>query len=145
MRLWSIHPGYLDTKGLISLWREGLLAKNVLEGKARAYKNHPQIYRFKNFVDPLKAVNSYLYYVYLEAKKRGYNFDINKISLPEKMLTCAIPVKPEDVEFEFLHLCKKLKVRDKKRYSSFCNNKIVCKKIKLNPLFYSIPQNISPF
>ena len=136
MRLWSIHPGYLDTKGLIALWREGLLAKKVLEGKTRGYKNHPQIYRFKNFIEPLSAINSYLYYVYLEAQKRGYDFDINKISIPEKILTCAIPVKSEDVRFEFLHLCKKLKVRDKKRYRTICNKKIGYKEIKLNPLFY---------
>uniref|UniRef100_A0A7C4TD31 DNA lyase n=1 Tax=candidate division WOR-3 bacterium TaxID=2052148 RepID=A0A7C4TD31_UNCW3 len=139
MRLWTIHPEYLDTRGLVALWREGLLAKKVLEGKTRGYKNHPQIYRFKNFVEPLKAINSYLYYVYLEGQRRNYNFDINKISLPEKMLTCAIPVKSEDVDFEFLHLCKKLKVRDKKRYRSICNKKMGYQVIKLNPLFYSIP------
>jgi len=139
MRLWTIHPEYLDTRGLVALWREGLLAKKVLEGKTRGYKNHPQIYRFKNFVEPLKAINSYLYYVYLEGQRRNYNFDINKISLPEKMLTCAIPVKSEDVDFEFLHLCKKLKVRDKKRYRSICNKKMWYQVIKLNPLFYSIP------
>ena len=27
MRLWSIHPRYLDPKGLVALWREGLLAQ----------------------------------------------------------------------------------------------------------------------
>ncbi|WP_368086417.1 pyrimidine dimer DNA glycosylase/endonuclease V [Nitrosomonas sp. Nm34] len=26
MRLWSIHPKYLDAKGLLALWREGLQA-----------------------------------------------------------------------------------------------------------------------
>lgn len=31
MRIWSIHPKYLDTKGLVALWRETLLAKHVLE------------------------------------------------------------------------------------------------------------------
>jgi|GEM_PF-3323161 len=31
MRIWSIHPCYLDSKGLVALWRETLLAKNVLE------------------------------------------------------------------------------------------------------------------
>jgi hypothetical protein len=27
MRLWSIHPKYLDSKGLVACWREGLLAQ----------------------------------------------------------------------------------------------------------------------
>ncbi|WP_223209021.1 pyrimidine dimer DNA glycosylase/endonuclease V [Pyrococcus furiosus] len=39
--LWSLHPKYLDSKGLVALWREGLLAKKVLEGKTRSYRNHP--------------------------------------------------------------------------------------------------------
>ena len=43
MRLWSIHPKYLDCKGLVALWREALLAKKVLRGKTRKYAN------FKNF------------------------------------------------------------------------------------------------
>jgi hypothetical protein len=47
MRLWSIHPKYLDAKGLVALWRETLLAKHVLEGKTKGYKNHPQLNRFK--------------------------------------------------------------------------------------------------
>jgi hypothetical protein len=32
MRLWSLHPRYLDAKGLQAVWREGLLAKKVLQG-----------------------------------------------------------------------------------------------------------------
>ncbi|MFR6354685.1 pyrimidine dimer DNA glycosylase/endonuclease V, partial [Akkermansia sp.] len=27
MRLWSLHPSYLDSAGLVALWREGLLAR----------------------------------------------------------------------------------------------------------------------
>lgn len=30
----------MDTKGLVALWRESLLAKNVLENKTKGYKNH---------------------------------------------------------------------------------------------------------
>lgn len=30
MRLWSLHPKYLDARGLVALWREGLLARKVL-------------------------------------------------------------------------------------------------------------------
>jgi hypothetical protein len=33
MRIWSLHPKYLDSKGLVALWRESLLAKNVLRDK----------------------------------------------------------------------------------------------------------------
>lgn len=64
MRLWSIHPKYLDTKGLLAVWREGLLAKKVLEGKTKGYKNHPQLNRFKKLADPLAAINAYLYQIF---------------------------------------------------------------------------------
>ena len=60
MRIWSLHPKYLDSKGFVALWRETLLAKNVLEGKTKGYKNHPQLERFKNCQYPLEAINSYL-------------------------------------------------------------------------------------
>jgi hypothetical protein len=33
MRLWSLHPCYLDTKGLVACWREGLLARKFLSGE----------------------------------------------------------------------------------------------------------------
>ena len=36
MRLWSLHPRYLDAKGLVALWREALLAQAVAERRERA-------------------------------------------------------------------------------------------------------------
>jgi hypothetical protein len=45
MRLWSIHPRHVDGKGLVALWREGLLARAVLRGKTRGYRHHPQLER----------------------------------------------------------------------------------------------------
>ena len=60
MRLWSIHPSYLDVKGLGAAWREALLAQKVLEGLTRGYKNHPQLLRFKQAEDPLSAIGTFL-------------------------------------------------------------------------------------
>jgi len=60
MRLWSVHPKYLDTIGLVALWREALLARKVLENKTKGYKNHPQLYRFKQQDNPVEIINSYL-------------------------------------------------------------------------------------
>lgn len=70
MRIWSLHPQYLDTKGLVALWRETLLAKHVLEGKTKGYKNHPQLDRFKARPDPVNAINAYLAEVFHEAERR---------------------------------------------------------------------------
>ena len=60
MRLWSLHPGYLDCKGLVALWREGLLAQKVLLGATKGYRNHPQLDRFKLQTDPIAAIAAYL-------------------------------------------------------------------------------------
>ena len=43
MRLWTVHPKYLDVRGLGALWREALLARAVLRGQTRGYKRHPQL------------------------------------------------------------------------------------------------------
>ncbi|MBC7323022.1 MAG: DNA lyase, partial [Acetomicrobium sp.] len=75
MRIWSLHPRYLDSKGLVALWREGLLAKAVLEGKTRGYVHHPQLARFNAQPDPLGAINAYLHFVLLEGRARNYCFD----------------------------------------------------------------------
>lgn len=37
MRIWSLHPSYLDAKGLVALWRETLLAQKVLLGATVGY------------------------------------------------------------------------------------------------------------
>lgn len=117
MRLWSIHPSYLDQKGLVAVWREGLLAKKVLEGKTKGYKHHPQLVRFKNAPDPLLAINKYLEFIYLEAYQRGYAFDKNKLTILQNA-TIILQVTSGQLSYEFQHLLKKLKTRDPKRYEN---------------------------
>ncbi|HLW43123.1 MAG TPA: pyrimidine dimer DNA glycosylase/endonuclease V, partial [Candidatus Acidoferrales bacterium] len=78
MRLWSLHPSHLDGKGLVALWREGLLAQNVLRGKTKGYRFHPQLNRFRATKKPVIAIGTYLRAVAEEAKSRGYSFDASK-------------------------------------------------------------------
>ncbi|MGC9384494.1 MAG: pyrimidine dimer DNA glycosylase/endonuclease V [Kosmotogaceae bacterium] len=139
MRLWSISPKYLDAKGLVALWREGLLAKCVLEGKTRGYKNHPQLIRFKKYEKPLVAINSFLYFVVSEAQRRNYNFDIGKLDLV-KILTEIIPLNRGQLMYEFNHLCKKLKERDLRRYQLLCQKSK--DNILINPIFYTVEGQI---
>ncbi len=80
MRLWSLHPSYLDTKGLVALWRESLLAQKVLQGETKGYKYHPQLKRFQNLNKPVAAVATYLDAILDEAIRRNYNFNAQKIS-----------------------------------------------------------------
>ncbi len=136
MRLWSIHPAYLDAKGLVALWREALLAQKVLQGNTKGYKNHPQLIRFKNTKNPLGAIAEYLRYVVDEADKRGYKFDRTKIC--DEKLKEQIHVSSGQVEYEFTHLSRKLKQRSPGLY---INSKNV-KKINLHPMFKQVKGNI---
>ena len=109
MRLWTLHPKYLDRQGLLAVWREGLLAQAVLKGKTKGYKNHPQLDRFKSHSNPLQAVSNYLLAVQAEATARGYKFDVSKIGTNGS--TIKIQTTSGQMAFEFDHLLKKLKKR----------------------------------
>jgi len=110
MRLWSLHPKYLDYQGLVALWREALLAQAVLRGETRGYRNHPQLERFKNHAAPLAAISLYLRDIHSEAVARGYAFDKSKIKPVRKAV--ALTVTAGQMEFEWKHLLAKLKVRN---------------------------------
>lgn len=114
MRLWSISPEYLDSKGLVALWRESLLAKNVLLGKTIGYKNHPQLIRFKKLKDPVNGINYYLSTIYQESIERGYHF--NKALINWDFKEISMDVTRGQLKFEFEHLLKKLRTRDNKRF-----------------------------
>ena len=114
MRLWSIHPKYLDSKGLVALWRETLLARKVLAGKTRGYAHHPQLLRFQQQRKPVALIDAYLLSVYGEAVARGYSFDRSKIGRPLKGK--RIPITSGQIAYEFEHLKKKLHKRDRKKY-----------------------------
>ncbi len=120
MRIWSIHPKYLDSKGLVALWREGLLAKNVLEGKTKGYKNHPQLNRFKEADNPVDAINQYLMVIHEEAVRRGYNFDKSK--LKEEIKPTRLRVTDGQIKYESEHLLKKLQIRDERRFVDLQTN-----------------------
>ena len=136
MRLWSIHPKYLDTKGLVALWREGLLAQNVLLGKSKGYKNHPQLMRFKITDNPSAAIACYLKTVTEEADRRNYHFDKTKII--DLVFKDKIPVTNGQIQYEFKHLLHKLKNRDPNLYEKFKNTT----EIELHPLFYSVAGDV---
>ncbi len=116
MRLWSIHPAYLDSKGLTACWREALLAKAVLSGKTRGYRTHPQLERFRAHPDPLGAINVYLKFVYRESRRRGFSFAAQKIG--RRRTSRRIPVTIGQARFELSHLKRKLYTRERRRYRS---------------------------
>ncbi|HET7834139.1 MAG TPA: pyrimidine dimer DNA glycosylase/endonuclease V [Gallionella sp.] len=110
MRLWSLHPRYLDSRGLVAQWREGLLAQRMLSGAANGYRHHPQLLRFHAQPDPSGAIAAYLREVQREAVRRGYHFDESKIG------RCAsgmrMTVTRGQLAYELAHLRAKLATRD---------------------------------
>jgi hypothetical protein len=137
MRLWSLHPRYLDRQGLLALWREGLLAQKVLAGKTKGYKHHPQLQRFRETADPMAAVGYYLSAVAAEAANRGYNFETSKI-LVLSAAPSSIPVTRGQLKFECLHLLRKLKLRDPARGKDLKGKK----RIFTNPIFHPVAGKI---
>jgi len=139
MRIWSVHPSYLDAKGLVALWRETLLAKHVLDGKTKGYKHHPQLLRFKQTDSPVCSIHCYLKEIYTEAKSRGYKFDKTKIdwNCSAKPLT----VTDKQLGYEMLHLLKKLEMRDPETYLKFQSIKLP----KPHPMFEVIDGEIEPW
>lgn len=112
MRLWTVHPRYLDGKGLTALWREGLLARAVLRGMTKGYTNHPQLIRFRAHPDPVSAIEAYLAEVLAESRARGYHYDATKID--ETITAESIAETSGQLEYEWGHLLEKLKHRDTK-------------------------------
>ena len=110
MRIWSLHPRFLDAKGLVACWRETLLAQAVLAGRTRGYTQHPQLVRFRATTDPIVTIGAYLAGIADEATARGYRFDRARID-HDNMLTALIPVTEGQLAYEWQHLGAKLDVR----------------------------------
>jgi hypothetical protein len=110
MRLWTIHPRYLDAAGLTALWREALLARKVLMNRTRGYRHHPQLNRFRERRNPVAWINAYLLIVYAEAARRGYSFDRSKLG--RSRASGKLVETDGQLAFEWEHLRKKLRRRN---------------------------------
>ena len=109
MRLWTLHPRYLDAKGLVAAWREALLAQKVLRGKTRGYMHHPQLARFRSHRRPIQAIAAFLAGIAHEAQRRGYHFDASKISRYRSR--SPIQETQGQLLYEWKHLRAKLRTR----------------------------------
>ena len=139
MRLWSLHCRYLDPQGLVALWREALLAQAVLRGETRAYRNHPQLDRFKNHSAPLAAISLYLRAIHAEADIRGYSFDKSKIKPTRKALT--LTVTSGQLAYEWAHLLAKLKERSPALYRKWLDTEVP----EAHPMFEVQAGDVEPW
>lgn len=110
MRIWSLHPKYLDARGLVALWREALLAQAVLSGRTSGYRHHPQLERFRGRPSPVGSIAQYLCGVFEESLARGYHFDSTKIECERD--DEPISVTSGQLAYEKVHLVKKMTQRD---------------------------------
>ena len=132
VRLWSLHPRLLDTRGLVALWREGLLAQAVLLGKTRGYRHHPQLERFRAAREPIAMLDTYLAGVLKEATSRGYSFDQAKLG--PKRTRGKLRVTRGQLEYEWQHLLAKLAERSPGRFKELRAQRPVT-----HPLFTVVP------
>jgi len=136
MRIWTVHPCYLDRQGLAALWREALLAQAVLLGRTKGYRNHPQLTRFRAQQQPLAAISQYLLEVYKEACRRGYCFDHTKIH--SRGTGEKICVTEGQLLYEWRHLINKLKERSPVLYREI----VAIEKPEAHPLFDVVPGDL---
>jgi hypothetical protein len=139
MRLWTLHPRYLDPQGLVALWREALLARAVLRDETRGYKHHPQLERFRQHDAPVAAIDAYLAAAFEESVARGYSFDPSKIGDVKAVTTIA--TTSGQVEFEWRHLSAKLALRNPLLYQRWRNTA----QPESHPLFVILPGPIEPW
>ena len=139
MRLWTLHPRYLDAKGLVAAWHEALLAQKVLQGATRGYRNHPQLTRFKAHPDPVAALAEFLRGLATEAKSRAYHFDSTKISTSQTRR--KIPVTTGQMTYEWEHLHRKLLTRDPARHRELAS----ITSPEPHPLFRVVSGEIEPW
>ena len=136
MRLWTLHPCYLDAKGLVAAWREALLAQKVLSGATSGYKHHPQLTRFRMQGEPVQAIATFLTFLAAEANLRGYYFDNSKLT-PSRF-NGQIEETIGQLQYEWLHLKRKLEHRSPDQYNRYRDIAIV----EPNPLFTIVPGDV---
>jgi hypothetical protein len=139
MRIWSLHPKYLDRLGLLACWRETLLAQKVLQGETNGYQHHPQLARFRATPDPLAAIAAYLVALADEADRRGYTFNRQKII--SSCMVDKIPVARGQVLYEWKHLKAKLARRDPARLAQFSGIEVP----DTHPLFEAVNGAVEPW
>ena len=136
MRLWTVHPCYLDAKGLVAAWREALLAQKVLHGATRGYRYHPQLARFRSHPEPLAAIAAFLAGIASEAKKRGYCFDTR---IGRRPSACKLAETRGQLLYEWRHLKSKLRRRAPERYRSY---RRALERPRPHPLFRIVPGKV---
>ncbi len=139
MRLWSLHPKYLDRQGLVALWRESLLAQAVLRGRTRGYRKHPQLERFRTSETPARCIAEYLRHVHAEAVRRGYRFARAKIG--RGRYRRCLPLTLGQLQYEWTHFKAKVNARNPEFLAKLKGIRLP----EAHPLFRIVPGSVEPW
>jgi hypothetical protein len=144
LRLWSLHPRYLDPKGLGGVWREGLLAQAVLLGKTTGWRKHSHLLRFTSHPSPVRAIGCYLLTISEEAKTRGYHYRRVKILAPAYKVR-PIPVTTGQLLYEWRLLKERVRTRSPPTYTALLTLETRESRPTPHPLFVLVEGDIEPW
>jgi hypothetical protein len=158
MRIWSLHPRFLDRQGLLGLWRETIQAKNALldpQHSSNVYHER-QLRRFRSHETKKSAIiciAKYLHCVADEMILRDYRPSLNLIPYyTEEGLyddytpNYIIPVTSGQIEFEIQHL--KAKLIERKAPELLLLRLTTIRQLfytQLNPIFKEVGGDIEPW
>ncbi|MEM0438429.1 MAG: pyrimidine dimer DNA glycosylase/endonuclease V [Sulfolobales archaeon] len=109
MILWSVHPKHIDHARLNILWRSALLAREIIEGRVREYRGNISLYRFMAHPEKVKAINTYIYYIWLEARERGYRYAVDEVLKKDLIDTeIKIPITSGQLALEIWRLLSRI-------------------------------------
>lgn len=135
MRIWSLHPKYLDKKELIDSWNDGLRTIGILTRNHQGSIFRPELSRFRSQSEPIIAVEKYLLSIANEAKRRGYMVDIRKLPSIPVVVSHKIPVSSGQIEYEWRQLMHVLAGRS----PGFLRRIEYSPSHDINPIFYKRP------
>lgn len=114
MRLWTLSPTYLDTKGLNAQWLEAYILKNKIKAGEK-WMNYPGMKHLILSSNPVRDLDIYMTHLYSSALMRGYHYNDELFEFHE-WIPPKIKVPREDIKKEFDLLMSRLKIRSPERY-----------------------------
>ncbi|MDD3264059.1 MAG: hypothetical protein PHT94_04175 [Candidatus Nanoarchaeia archaeon] len=128
-KIWKIHPKYLDDEEIHSLFIEFYAIKEKMDRGIFDFDYDDFFLIFRNNNNPDLAFKAYLYQIYLEISKRG--FDVSEENVESVSIVEKIPVTYKELKKEFQEYLENVKNRDIAKYISI-NNEV---EILPNPIF----------
>jgi len=119
VRLWTLHPRYLDDSTLREAWRDGLTARRRLAAGPDLNTSDPVLLELAATRKPLATVDRYLRSLFEEARRRGKAFDLSRLGTATDAQ--SIPISSERVRQDWAELMGVIERRDPDRHARLKN------------------------